>query len=202
MDDFLAKHAGADGRGNTNAADPKDFQKYCTEGAMAILGSMLFGMGLCFAICLWRERKKRLSAPSGAQPNPSSYPSRLDSRTTRPSTSESWPEPQQPSSVPGKPARLPGSTWEPALASPESHPAFPTPPPPPPLPNSASRPQPQQPSPVPGKPARLPGSTREPAPASADSHPALPTPPTPPPLPISARQPFGTWPAPSSPHRN
>ncbi|XP_074419703.1 uncharacterized protein LOC141733351 [Larus michahellis] len=73
MDDFLPKNAGVDGKRNTNVADPKDFQKYCIEGAMAILGSMLFGMGLCCAICLWRVRKKRLSAASQAQPNPSSY---------------------------------------------------------------------------------------------------------------------------------
>lgn len=49
---------GVDGKSNTNATNPEDFQKYWIEGAVAILGSVLFGMGLCCAIYLWRERKK------------------------------------------------------------------------------------------------------------------------------------------------
>ncbi|KAM6331306.1 uncharacterized protein FN964_014870 [Alca torda] len=136
MDDFLAKNAGADGKRNTNAADPKDFQKYWIEGTVVILGSVLFGMGLCCAIYLWRERKKRLSAPSGAQPNPSSYPSCPDSHTTRPSTSESGPQPQQPSPVPGKPAHLPESTRKRAPDSLDIRLVFPIPPLPPPLPTA------------------------------------------------------------------
>lgn len=58
MDDFLQKNPGGDGKRRTNATDANNFQKYCLEGAMAILGSILFGMVLCCAICLWRKRKK------------------------------------------------------------------------------------------------------------------------------------------------
>ena len=47
-----------DGKRNANAMDPKDFQKYCIEGAVAILGSVLFGMILCGVICLWRKRRQ------------------------------------------------------------------------------------------------------------------------------------------------
>lgn len=50
--------AGVDGRRNSDAADSKDFQKYCIEGAVAVLGSMLLGMVCCCAICLWRKRKR------------------------------------------------------------------------------------------------------------------------------------------------
>ncbi|XP_074419702.1 uncharacterized protein LOC141733350 isoform X2 [Larus michahellis] len=127
---------GVDGKRNTNAIDPQDFQKYWIEGAVAILGSVLFGMGLCCAIYLWRERKNRLSAASGAQPNPSSYPSCPDSRTTRPSTPESRPQPQQPSPVPGKAAHLPPSTQKRAPDRLDVRLVFPTPPEPPPLPTA------------------------------------------------------------------
>ena len=49
---------GVDGRRNSNAVDANDFQKYCIEGAVAVLGSVLFGMALCGAICVWRKRKQ------------------------------------------------------------------------------------------------------------------------------------------------
>ena len=50
--------SGVDGKRNANAMDPKDFRKYCIEGAVAILGSVLFGMILCGVICLWRKRRQ------------------------------------------------------------------------------------------------------------------------------------------------
>ena len=49
---------GADGKRNSNAADPEDSQKYCIEGAVAILGSVLLGMVFCCVIRLWRKRKQ------------------------------------------------------------------------------------------------------------------------------------------------
>ncbi|KAM6232276.1 uncharacterized protein M6G45_014916 [Spheniscus humboldti] len=138
---------GVDGKRNTNATDPKDFQKYCIEGAVAVLGSMLLGMALCCVICLWRKRKQRLSAASGARPDTSSCPSHPDSWTDRPSTSESWTRHQQPSPVPGKPARLPRGPREgPAPTSPGSRPARPPPPKLSWLSNSASRLSRDQPS--------------------------------------------------------
>ncbi|KAM6033096.1 uncharacterized protein LJ206_001838 isoform 1-T1 [Theristicus caerulescens] len=50
---------GVDGKRNTNATDPKDFRNSCIEGVVAILGSVLFGMVLCCAICLWRRQKRK-----------------------------------------------------------------------------------------------------------------------------------------------
>ena len=49
---------GVDGKRNANAMDPNDFQKYCIEGAAAILGSMLLGMVLCCGIYVWRKRRQ------------------------------------------------------------------------------------------------------------------------------------------------
>ncbi|KAM6232294.1 uncharacterized protein M6G45_014932 [Spheniscus humboldti] len=145
--EFFRKNPGVDGKRNTNATDPKDFQKYCIEGAVAVLGSMLLGMALCCVICLWRKRKQRLSAASGARPDTSSCPSHPDSWTDRPSTSESWTRHQQPSPVPGKPARLPRGPREgPAPTSPGSRPARPPPPKLSWLSNSASRLSRDQPS--------------------------------------------------------
>ncbi|KAM9265253.1 uncharacterized protein RDI95_012805 isoform 1-T2 [Morus bassanus] len=131
---------GMDGRRNANATDPKDFQKYCVEGAVAILGSVLLGMVWWCAICLWRKRKRRLAAASGARPDTSSCSSHPDSWTARPSTSESQTRHQQPSCVPGKAAHLPWSTGEgPAPAGPDRRPACPPPPLPPWLSSSASQ---------------------------------------------------------------
>ncbi|XP_029862100.1 uncharacterized protein LOC115337827 isoform X2 [Aquila chrysaetos chrysaetos] len=137
--EFSPKNAGVDDKRNTNAMDPQDFRYYCIEGAVAVLGSVLFGMILCCVICLWRKRQRRLSAASRAQPDTSSCSSGLDSPSSRPSTPESWTQQQEPSPVPGKPARLPQSTREWASASPDSRPARPPPPRPPWLSNSASR---------------------------------------------------------------
>ena len=49
---------GVDGKRKSNAEDPKDFQKYCIEGAVAVLGSVLLGMVFCCAICVWRKRRR------------------------------------------------------------------------------------------------------------------------------------------------
>ena len=49
---------GVDGQKNANAMDPDDFQRYCIEGAMAILGSMLLGMVFFCAIYMWRRRRR------------------------------------------------------------------------------------------------------------------------------------------------
>ncbi|XP_069630069.1 uncharacterized protein [Haliaeetus albicilla] len=62
--DFFPKNPGADGKRNTNAMDPQDFRYYCIEGAVAVLGSVLFGMILCCVIRLWWKRRRRLSAAS------------------------------------------------------------------------------------------------------------------------------------------
>ncbi|XP_074709439.1 uncharacterized protein LOC141936417 [Strix uralensis] len=57
---FLRNDPGTDGKGRANAADPMNFRKYCVEGALAVLGSMLLGMVFCCVICVWRKRKRRL----------------------------------------------------------------------------------------------------------------------------------------------
>ncbi|XP_054667252.1 uncharacterized protein LOC129200020 [Grus americana] len=62
--EFLRTNTGVDGQKNANAMDPDDFQRYCIEGAMAILGSMLLGMVFFCAICMWRRRRRRLAAAS------------------------------------------------------------------------------------------------------------------------------------------
>ena len=49
---------GVDGKRSPNAADPKDFQNNCIEGAVAVLGSVLLGMVLCCVIRLWRKRRR------------------------------------------------------------------------------------------------------------------------------------------------
>ncbi|XP_069629928.1 uncharacterized protein [Haliaeetus albicilla] len=56
--DFFPKNPGADGKRNTNAMDPQDFRYYCIEGAVAVLGSVLFGMILCCVIRLWWKRRR------------------------------------------------------------------------------------------------------------------------------------------------
>lgn len=122
MYEFFQEDPGVGGKRNSNAADANDFQKYCIEGVVAVLGSMLFGMAACGAICLWRKRKRRLSAASGARPG---------SRPAHPSTPESQTRRQQPPSVPGKVAHLPPSPRGPAPARPDSRPARPARPPPP-----------------------------------------------------------------------
>ncbi|KAM6389811.1 uncharacterized protein O9250_012947 [Rhynochetos jubatus] len=48
---------GVDGRRNTHAVNANMFQKYCIEGVVAILGSMLLGVVFYCAISLWRKRK-------------------------------------------------------------------------------------------------------------------------------------------------
>ncbi|XP_069634074.1 uncharacterized protein [Haliaeetus albicilla] len=137
--EFSPKNAGVDDKRNTNAMDPQDFRYYCIEGAVAVLGSVLFGMILCCVIHLWRKRRRRLSAASRARSDTSSCSSGLDSRSSRCSTPESWTRQQEPSPVPGKAARLPQSSREQASASPDSRPARPPPPRPSWLSNSASR---------------------------------------------------------------
>ncbi|XP_029862108.1 uncharacterized protein LOC115337830 isoform X2 [Aquila chrysaetos chrysaetos] len=62
--DFFPKSAGVDGKRNTNAMAPQDFRYYCIEGAVAVLGSVLFGMILCCVIRLWRKRQRRRSGAS------------------------------------------------------------------------------------------------------------------------------------------
>ncbi|XP_064027077.1 uncharacterized protein LOC135190089 isoform X2 [Pogoniulus pusillus] len=54
--------AGEAGRRSTNPGDAQDFQKYCIEGVVAVLGSVLFGMLLCCALCVWKRRRERRSA--------------------------------------------------------------------------------------------------------------------------------------------
>ena len=49
---------GVDGKRSSNAADPKDFQNNCIEGAVAVLGSVLLGLVLCCVISLWRKRRR------------------------------------------------------------------------------------------------------------------------------------------------
>ena len=49
---------GVDGKRNSNARDPMDFQKYCIEGAVVVLASMLLGLIVGCVICLWRKRKR------------------------------------------------------------------------------------------------------------------------------------------------
>ncbi|XP_066193260.1 uncharacterized protein [Sylvia atricapilla] len=50
------------GRADTNAVDANSFQKYCIEGIVAVLGSMLLGMVLCCVLHVWRKRRKHLTA--------------------------------------------------------------------------------------------------------------------------------------------
>ncbi|XP_052635783.1 uncharacterized protein LOC128138637 isoform X2 [Harpia harpyja] len=166
--EFSPKNAGVDGKRNTNGMDPQDFRYYCIEGAVAVLGSVLFGMILCCVIRVWRKRQRRLSAASRARHDTSSCSSGLDSPSSRPSTPESWTRRQKPSPVPGKPARLPQSTRERASASPDSRPARPPPPRPPWLSNSASRVLRDQPSDLEPPeelqpPARAPSPSRRPS---------------------------------------
>ncbi|XP_075622181.1 uncharacterized protein LOC142603772 isoform X2 [Balearica regulorum gibbericeps] len=61
---FFQTNTGVDGKRNANAMDPDDFQKYCIEGAVAFLGSMLLGMVLCCGIYVWSKRRRRLAAAS------------------------------------------------------------------------------------------------------------------------------------------
>ena len=49
---------GVDGTRNRNAMDPKAFQKYCIEGSVAVVGSILLGMVFCCVIRLWRKRRR------------------------------------------------------------------------------------------------------------------------------------------------
>ncbi|TRZ16004.1 hypothetical protein HGM15179_011078 [Zosterops borbonicus] len=61
--DLKAVDNGADpnavvGRADTNAVDANSFQKYCIEGIVAVLGSMLLGMVLCCVLHVWRKRRK------------------------------------------------------------------------------------------------------------------------------------------------
>lgn len=46
------------GRGDTEIVDANSFQKYCIEGIVAVLGSMLLGMVLCCVLHVWRKRRK------------------------------------------------------------------------------------------------------------------------------------------------
>lgn len=46
------------GRADTDAVDANSFQKYCIEGIVAVLGSMLLGMVLCCVFHVWRKRRK------------------------------------------------------------------------------------------------------------------------------------------------
>ncbi|XP_074878255.1 uncharacterized protein LOC142028044 [Buteo buteo] len=166
--EFSPKSAGVDDKRNTNAVDPQDFRYYCIEGAVAVLGSVLFGMILCCVICLWRKRRRRLSAASRAWSDTSSCSSGLDSRSSRCSTPESWTRQQEPSPVPAKPAPLPQSSRERASASPDSRPARPPPPRPSWLSNSASRLLRDQPSDLEPPeelkpPARAPSPSRRPS---------------------------------------
>lgn len=46
------------GRADTSAVDANSFQKYCIEGIVAVLGSMLLGMVLCCVLHVWRKRRK------------------------------------------------------------------------------------------------------------------------------------------------
>lgn len=46
------------GRADPNAVDADNFQKYCIEGIVAVLGSMLLGMVLCCVLHVWRKRRK------------------------------------------------------------------------------------------------------------------------------------------------
>ena len=49
---------GVDGKRSSSDTDPKDFQKFCKEGAVAVLGSILLGMFFCCLIHLWRKRRR------------------------------------------------------------------------------------------------------------------------------------------------
>ncbi|KAM6140415.1 LOW QUALITY PROTEIN: inositol 1,4,5-trisphosphate receptor-interacting protein-like 1 [Pterocles gutturalis] len=49
---------GVDGKTNSNAVESRHFQRYCIEGAAAVLGSMLLGMAFCCAIHVWRKRRQ------------------------------------------------------------------------------------------------------------------------------------------------
>ncbi|KAL2296198.1 hypothetical protein Nmel_018492 [Mimus melanotis] len=58
-----AGNSGADpdavlSRADTNAVDANSFQKYCIEGIVAVLGSVLLGMVLCCVLHVWRKRRK------------------------------------------------------------------------------------------------------------------------------------------------
>ncbi|XP_014816629.1 PREDICTED: proline-rich receptor-like protein kinase PERK1 [Calidris pugnax] len=136
-DDSFPESPGLEDTRNLFSVDPKDFRRLCTEGAMAILGSVLFGMILCCGFCVWKQRKERLAKASRAQHSSPSRPSRPDSRSARAGTSESRTQQQQPSPAPGEGATEKQGA---APASPDGRPAIPPPPPPPPLPTSASRP--------------------------------------------------------------
>lgn len=46
------------GRADSNAVNANSFQKYCVEGIVAVLGSMLLGMVLCCVLHVWRKRRK------------------------------------------------------------------------------------------------------------------------------------------------
>ncbi|XP_032937218.1 uncharacterized protein LOC117007884 isoform X2 [Catharus ustulatus] len=47
------------GKADTGAVDANSFQKYCIEGIVAVLGSMLLGMVLCCVLHVWRKRRKK-----------------------------------------------------------------------------------------------------------------------------------------------
>ncbi|XP_017594292.1 PREDICTED: uncharacterized protein LOC108447782 [Corvus brachyrhynchos] len=60
------------GRADPNAVDADNFQKYCVEGIVAVLGSMLLGMVLCCVLHVWRKRRKRLAASKASSERPDS----------------------------------------------------------------------------------------------------------------------------------
>ncbi|XP_071435067.1 uncharacterized protein [Pithys albifrons albifrons] len=51
-----------EGRADTNTVSAEAFQTYCTEGIVAVLGSMLLGMVLCCVFHVWRKRRNRRAA--------------------------------------------------------------------------------------------------------------------------------------------
>ncbi|KAM4756466.1 uncharacterized protein ACIQIH_019232 [Cyanocitta cristata] len=60
------------GRADPNAVDADNFQKYCIEGIVAVLGSMLLGMVLCCVLHVWKKRRKRLAASKASSERPDS----------------------------------------------------------------------------------------------------------------------------------
>ncbi|XP_075015537.1 uncharacterized protein LOC142086400 isoform X2 [Calonectris borealis] len=147
---------------------PQDVRRRCMIGTAATVISLpLMILLCCVVIQRRRKRKQRLSAAEGAQRETGGYPSRPDSRTSRPRTPESGTQHQELPFRTGKPPRPPS-------------PRPPRPPSPSPAAlkrwNQSSRPQtqPNQPPPPPSLPPPALQRWHQPSPLQARLQPKRP----------------------------
>ncbi|XP_029852178.1 uncharacterized protein LOC115333411 [Aquila chrysaetos chrysaetos] len=95
---------------------PQDVRRRCMIGTAAVMVAMPLAILLCcVTIRHWRKTLRASAASSlhRCASAASGYPSRPGSRTSCPSTPDSWNQRQQPRVLPGKPVRPP-SPWPPS----------------------------------------------------------------------------------------